>query len=635
MEFIRNPEELDYNSLGLVAGLEIHQQLKTSHKLFCRCPLVLNPVEESSYELLRYLRAGKGELGETDVAALAEVKKAKKHIYKGYDTTCLVENDEEPPSVLNTEALELTLLIAKMLHSTPVDQVHTMRKTVVDGSNTTGFQRTALVAMDGWIESSMGRVGIETICLEEEACQKVEERESEVVWSLDRLGIPLVEICTSPDLKTPEHVKEVALKIGMLLRSTRKVRRGIGTIRQDVNVSVRDGARVEIKGVQELGLIDRVVAYEAMRQHNLLVIRNILRKRNANVRDTIYDITDVFSSTKSKVLKKAGKPIVAIVLEKFGGLVGCEIQPNRRFGSELADYARSMGVGGVFHTDELPSYGITDEEIERLRKRVDAGEEDCIVFVCGPRAYQAIEAVRERAKHAIFGIPNETRRVLPDGCTSYMRPLPGAARMYPETDVPPVDVDFEWFESLELPETLEERVEHLTSYGISSEMAHQLVDSEMDDLFEEIIEEVGGVRGRVSSTVIARTLTSTLSELRREDVDVAYITHEHLRDVIKAVANGMIAKEGIPELLKKVAETRASVGELLSEVRKEEVDVEGLIRKVVEERKEFVLDRGEMALGPLMGVVMKELRGKVDGKVVSQILKKVIEETVGHARKKR
>ena len=265
---------MDYKALGLVAGIEIHQQLDTNEKLFCHCPTTLRETPDHNGEFFRYLRATVSEMGEIDRAAQEEMKHDRRFQYFTYDTTCLVENDEEPPAPLNNEALSICLTIAKMFGMTPVPQVHTMRKLVIDGSNTSGFQRTALVAFSGALPNG---ARIETICLEEEAAQRVKDE----VFSLDRLGIPLVEITTSPDMHTPEDVQAVAEYIGMVLRSTGKVKRGLGTIRQDVNISIAKGARVEIKGVQELDLIAEVVRREVLRQHNLLSIRDELRNRGA------------------------------------------------------------------------------------------------------------------------------------------------------------------------------------------------------------------------------------------------------------------------------------------------------------------------------------------------------------------
>jgi len=231
---------MDYKKVGLKAGIEIHQQLNTKEKLFCGCPTLLRKTEEHEGEFFRYLRATESEMGEIDQAAQEEMKREREFHYYTYDTTCLVEYDEEPPAPLNEEALSLCLMISKLLHMTPIEQVHIMRKLVIDGSNTSGFQRTALVAVNGMLP---GGGIIETICLEEEAAQRVRDD----VFSLDRLGIPLVEITTSPCMHTPEEVQETAEFLGMVLRSTGRVKRGLGTIRQDVNISISAGARVEIK----------------------------------------------------------------------------------------------------------------------------------------------------------------------------------------------------------------------------------------------------------------------------------------------------------------------------------------------------------------------------------------------------
>ncbi|MGA7798970.1 MAG: Glu-tRNA(Gln) amidotransferase subunit GatE, partial [Methanoregula sp.] len=429
---------MDYKAAGLVAGIEIHQQLDTREKLFCHCPTTLMDTSGHTGEFFRYLRATESEMGEIDRAAQEEMKRVRKFVYYTYPTTCLVENDEEPPAPLNEEALNLCLTIAKLFCMTLIPQIHVMRKLVIDGSNTSGFQRTALVAINGALPDG-GR--IETICIEEEAAQRVKDD----IFSLDRLGIPLVEITTSPCMHTPEEVQQVAEYIGMVLRSTGKVKRGIGTIRQDVNISIRDGARVEIKGVQELDLIAEVVRREVQRQQSLLEIHAELVKRHASVGTEQIDITGLFKETKSAVLKKA-KKISALVLPGFAGLVGREIQPGRRFGTELSDYAKKCGVGGIFHTDELPAYGVTAEEVARLREFVHAQEQDCVILVAGANGKQAACAwnqVHNRAKVSLsdMPVPEETRKMLEEGSTAYMRPLPGAERMYPETDVLPVRID--------------------------------------------------------------------------------------------------------------------------------------------------------------------------------------------------
>ena len=610
---------MDYKKAGLVAGIEIHQQLDTDEKLFCHCPTLLRDTAGHSGEFFRYLRATESEMGEIDRAAQAEMKRDRKFQYYTYDTTCLVENDEEPPAPLNAEALAVCLTIAKMFSMTPVPQVHTMRKLVIDGSNTSGFQRTALIALNGALPNG-GQ--IETICLEEEAAQRVKDD----TFSLDRLGIPLVEITTSPCMHTPEEVQQVAEHIGMVLRSTGKVKRGIGTIRQDVNISILGGARVEIKGVQELDLIAEVVRREVQRQQNLLAIQNELVQRNASVDPgTRVDVTNLFRETKSSILKKA-KRIEAVKLSGFRGLVGWEIQPERRLGSEISDYAKVCGVGGIFHTDELPAYGITDNEVAHLRQHMNAGEQDCVVIVAGANEKQADCAAHQvlmRAKMARgeHPVPEETRKMLESGSTAYMRPLPGAARMYPETDVLPVIIDGARWSALLVPELLVAKTQrYAQEYEIDQNYAAQLASSEKLPLFERAVRE--GIKPRLA----AFSILSTTTELRREGVKVQDIPDDAYLGIWHAVETGRAAKEAVPDLLRSVASGTAldnAIAQLAPAVSREEL--EGIVKKIIADRSDFVRQKQKAALGPLMGVVMAEVRGSVDGKVVSEILKKEIE----------
>jgi len=612
---------MDYKDLGLKAGIEIHQQLDTAEKLFCRCPTVLRDVADRTGEFYRYLRATESELGEIDRAAEEEMKLVRKFCYYTYDTVCLVDHDEEPPTPMNPEALDICLTIAKMLDMTPVEQIHTMRKLVVDGSNTSGFQRTALVALSGALPDGCR---IETICLEEEAAQRVEGE----TFSLDRLGIPLVEITTAPCMRTPEAVQDVAAYIGMVLRSTGRVKRGLGTIRQDINVSIAGGARVEIKGVQELDLIAEVVRREVDRQTNLLAIRDALRDRGARVDRTVVDVTALFAGTKSAVLKKA-KSILAIRLCGFAGLVGREIQPGRRLGSEMSDYAKKCGVGGIFHTDELPAYGVTAEEVARLREFVGAGDDDCVAIVAASRerAGCAAEQVMIRADMALAGVPEETRKMLEEGSSAYMRPLPGAARMYPETDVFPIALSGALWEGIRVPELLTDRAERFVrEFGLDGALARQVAFSERLPLFERAV--AAGVR----PTLAARTLLATCRELARGGVAIDRVSEDDILALLSAVEAGRAAKEAIPDLLAELARTAdesagtprervdAAIAKMAPAVS--QADVESIVRRIVAEREAFAREKGMGALGPLMGVVMQELRGSVDGKVVSETLRR-------------
>ncbi|HJJ46102.1 MAG TPA: Glu-tRNA(Gln) amidotransferase subunit GatE, partial [Methanocorpusculum sp.] len=472
-----------------------------------------------------------------------------------------------------------------------------------------------LAALNGKIADTCR---IETVAVEEEACQRVED----TIFSVDRLGIPLIEITTAPCMKTPEEVHDVAQYIGMVLRSTGKVKRGLGTIRQDVNVSIADGARVEIKGVQELDLISEVVRREVQRQLSLIAIRDELLARNASVPGIVEDFTKVFEGTQSNVLKKA-KCILGTVLRGFDGLVGMEIQPGRRLGSEMSDYAKKCGVGGLFHTDELPAYGVTAEEVEKLRKAAGAGPQDAVIIVAATeqKCRCAMQMIIRRAKMAFEGVPEETRKMLEGGSTAYMRPLPGAARMYPETDVLPVPVTKEHFESLKTPELLTDKAARFVSeYGMDEGMAHQIVYSEKLPLFERAVAE--GIR----PVFAARTILASLKELSRAGEDAANLPDEKVLGVMHAVEAGNAAKEAVLEILTACAKglnVKDAIAKVAPSFSRDELT--SLVKSVVSERAEFIKQRGKSALGPVMGVVMKEVRGRIDGKIVSEVLNSELE----------
>jgi len=617
--------EHDYEGLGLVAGLEIHQQLDTETKLFCDCPTGLRDPAESDRRFRRYLHPTKSELGELDDAALEESRVDREFEYLAYDTTCLVEEDDEPPRRVDGEATTTALEIATLLEMVPVDQAHVMRKLVIDGSNTAGFQRSMLVATDGVVQTDDGPVGIDDLLLEEESAKRVAETDAGVRYSLDRLGIPLVEIGTRPDIRSPEQARETAEQIGMLLRSTGKVKRGLGTIRQDVNVSIADGARVEIKGVQSLDDIDDIVRNEANRQVELLDIADTLQTRGASVGDP-QDVSSVFAETDSGVIGGAladGGVAHAVPLFGFDGLVGREILPDRRLGTEFADHAKRHGAGGIFHTDELPAYGVTKTEVTALRDAVEAGPDDAVALVADDpeTAALAVDAVAERAATAIEGVPEETRDALEEGTTRYLRPLPGAARMYPETDVPPVEPDAS---GIEAPELLTERVERYTAeHGLDPALAEQVAYSERLPLFEQAV-EMG-----VDPTLAADTLQSTVTELRRDDVPVERVTDEQFEGLFELLAAGDLATEGVPDLLSALAEDPGLSAEAAAEQEglgsAGRGTVREAVREVVERNDQQVREEGMGAFSALMGECMGALRGKADGDVVSDVLREEIQ----------
>ncbi|QDA32342.1 Glu-tRNA(Gln) amidotransferase subunit GatE [Thermococcus indicus] len=624
-------EKFNYEELGLKVGLEIHRQLDT-RRLFSPVPSEMS--DEVDFTFQRRLRPTISELGEIDPAALEEFKKGKTYIYEGnYRLADLVYMDEEPPHMPDEEALRISLQISYLLNATPVDEVHFMRKIVIDGSNVSGFQRTAIIAMNGKVDTPWGSVGIPTICLEEDACRIVERGEKEVIYRLDRLGIPLVEISTTPDIHHPEQAKVVAKYIGDALRATRKVKRGLGTIRQDLNVSIRGGARVEIKGVQELDMIPVIIEREIERQVNLLKIRDELRSRGLkpeDIEEEFHDVTEIFQNTGSKIIartvKKGGK-VLAVKLPKFRGLIGKEIQPGRRLGTEMADRAKKY-VKGIFHIDELPNYGITELEVNAVIEKLGLGELDAFVLVAAEEetAKNALYEVVKRAREAIEGVPEETRRALPDGNTQYMRPLPGKARMYPETDIPPILITSEMKEGIlaNLPELPQERVErYVKEYGIDRSLAETLVNDERDELFEELI-----ARG-VKPSLAASILVVVLKGLKKE-VPIENITDEHIREAFGLYLGGKIAKEAFEEIFKELAENPEKTAEQVAEEKGltllSEEEVERIIDEVVQANIEVIKAKGMGAMGMVMGRAMAKLRGRADGKLVSSLVRKKIGE---------
>ena len=624
--------QINYQKIGLKVGLEIHQQLDTATKLFCQCKPELFK-EQPEITFMRRLRPTQSELGQVDPAAYFEFQKGIKIQYEANrETSCLVEMDEEPPHPLNMEAVEIALTVALMLNAKPVDEIHVMRKTVIDGSNTTGFQRTCVTALNGQIKVGEKTIPIQHISLEEDAARIMGRENNTIRYRIDRLGIPLIEIATAPVINTPKEAGEVALAIGKILRATGKAKRGLGTIRQDLNISITNGALVEIKGVQELELLPLVIEYEVQRQLNLIKISQELHKKGikeTEITEEFYNVTSVFKQTQCKVIRKAldkKQQVLAVKLPKFKDLLKQELAPNLRLGTEMADRARFWGrVGGIFHTDELPAYGITTEEVEALKKTVKAENDDAVVFVADTpeNAKDALKAVVERAKEATKGVPEETRGANPDGTSRYMRPRPGAARMYPETDIPPTQITEDYIRkiSAQLPELPEQKLERLMKeYRLNQKLAKQIMDSEYSQLFETIVTE-----SKVSPTTVAAFLTETLKALKREGVEVDKVSDAQIREIFKNVSTGTLTKEAVQDvfvwLSKHEGESSQKAISALGLETISEKELKALIDKIVEENEKLIKERGEGSFGILMGVIMKNLRGKTDAAQVSKLLK--------------
>jgi len=473
---------IDYKKIGLKAGIECHQQLDT-HKLFCECPSLLRQ-DEPDIIIKRRQYAVAGETGKIDVAAAYEQTKGKLFVYEGYsDTTCQVEFDSEPPHGINKEALIIAEQVAFLLNAEPLEISQVMRKTVIDGSNTTGFQRTLIVAKGGYVETTKGKIGISAICLEEDAARKIKETEKEVVFRVDRLGIPLVEIATKPEIKTPQEAKEIALKIGEILRAC-KVKRGIGTIRQDVNLSIEGGARTEIKGVQEPALIGKTIEKEVERQLELI-------KQNKKVEPTV-------------------------------------------------------------------------------------------------------------------------RNALPDGETKFLRPLPGAARMYPETDIPLVKITEKELEEIKknLPELRESIIIKLEKKGIHPEIVKELVRENKIMLFEELSKIADPI-------IVAKTITLTIKSIKAHHrISTEKITKQILEKIFSALNEKKITESAIEQILVEVCKGN-NIEKAISRYQiASKAELEKEIKEIISKHK-------DAPINALVGMAMSKLKGRAEGKVVAEMVKKL------------
>jgi glutamyl-tRNA(Gln) amidotransferase subunit E len=625
--------EIDFEKIGLKVGLEIHQQLDTSKKLFCKC----RPIESDEYteKFSRRLRTAKSELGELDPAALFEKTKSKKiNYYANSQSSCLVEKDEEPPHDLDHDAKKISLLISSMLESKIFSEIHVMRKTVIDGSNTTGFQRTMLVSQGGNLKVNGKKIGVQAVCLEEDAAKLLKDEQNERNYSLDRLGVPLVEIALEPVSTKPSEVKEIALTLGRLLRVTRMVKRGIGSIRQDVNISVMNSGVVEVKGVQQLDQLEKIIGYEAKRQHGLILIAEKLKKLSITIsNEDVFDVTEVLKDCESKIIQKALKSkakIKAIRIRNFSGMFGFEPYPGIRLGKEIGQLVRFFGIGGVFHSDELPNYGINDPYVDKIRKYLELVDVDGFLIIAGedPKLDYAIDSIIKRIQDATDGVPAETRGVTQDGETIFLRPRPGASRMYPETDIPSISVLPEEIKLARenIPKSWDDSIAEIQKkYNLNSQLSEQIFDSEYMELFEKICENK-----KNSPNFVASILCSTITNLQRNGFDALLLKPEHIAELFELLADDKIPKESLEIIFENImsgkSDTVSDAIQSTAVTSMSEGELNAILDEIIQKNMELVKELGENAITTLMGIAMKQVRGKASGQTVNVLLRKKIQE---------
>jgi glutamyl-tRNA(Gln) amidotransferase subunit E len=640
---------LDPGSLNLKVGFEIHQQLATKSKLFCNCSCEEAKEYDSSF--VRKLRPTQSELGAYDPAAMFEFSKMHTVEYHAaFGSSCLVEADEEPPHDVTKEALETALVFSLALHSKVMHEIHVMRKIVIDGSNTTGFQRTMLVASGGYLDIAGKRIGVQSICLEEDAAKLIGDERGVRKFGLDRLGVPLVEIALEPVTGRPSEIMQVALTLGRLLRASKRVARGLGSIRQDINISVQNGAVVEVKGVQQLDQLVKVIEHEMQRQYGLIVIAQKLKEKNVDVKkvgDRIEDVTDILSNkVSSRIVKKileGGGRIIAIKVPGFAGMIGFEPYNDIRLGRELGKLVKFYDIDGVFHSDELPNYGITEEEVTAVKQRLQMNDSDAFVILGGPneKVRFASEAIIQRLKAAVDGVPAETRAATPDGKTVFLRPRPGIARMYPETDILPIAISDSMLVSLadKAPRQWDEIVDSLAKkYNLNRKLANQIFDSEYLNVFEEIASKT-----KVQPTFIASKLTEDLTSLQRQGLDASLLTDHVIKDIFTRLDRGSITKESVVLIFEKLMEHEPTILKVVNEQINIKEDMEAKIvnaaieavgassisdeelstglDRIISNNMAIIKEKGANALNTLMGRAMAEYRGKANGQKVNAMLK--------------
>jgi len=628
-------KERDYRQIGFKSGLEIHQQLKTQKKLFCRCPAG-EYYEDYHAEVLRHMRPTLSELGEYDGTAIMEFKTRKEIVYQlNRNNVCTYEMDDTPPFELNQEALDIALEVALLLNCNIVGELHISRKQYLDGSIPAGFQRTTILGTDGWIPYKERRINIRQLGLEEDACRQVSDIGHRRVFKTDRLSIPLTEVVTYPDMRAPWEVAEVAELLRELARCTGKVRTGIGRARQDVNVSVEGGTRVEIKGVYKIPYIPRLTHFEALRQWNLLELRAELHKRGIT-KDTLKssstEVSGILKKTSFTPIRRAlerGWRIMAVGLSDYKGLLTFPLQPGRNLANEISDRVRVIAcldeLPNIIH-NEMKDNPLSSAEWRKVASALESKKSDAIVLVWGDAkdSETAVGEIIIRAAEAAEGIPNETRQAFVSGINGFERILPGPDRMYPDTDMPPVPLAEERIESAKtrLPLTPWQRREYYQELGLSREIIQELVADERANLFQQAVKAFP-----IKPTIAAVVLSQMLKHLQRKGLPVSRLSDESLLDLLKRYSGGEFAREAFLEILKMMTADSKEPAEAIKSMgiyKLSDDELHSLIQKTIKEYKNLQpQDHGKKFLY-LMGVLMKGIRGKISGEKVASFLLKAL-----------
>ncbi len=632
-------DSLDYQAVGLISGLEVHQQLLTKEKLFCRCPAGLY-TETHDGEVLRHMRPTLSELGEYDGTALMEFKTKKEIIYLlNQQNVCTYEMDDTPPFLVNQEAIDVTIELCLAMNMDVIDEVHIARKQYLDGSIPTGFQRTAIVGVNGWIPFKGRRLTITHVSVEEDSCREVKDKGHQIVWRTDRLGMPLTETVTGPELFTPQEVREAILLCGLVARSTGRVRTGIGASRQDVNVSVRGGDRCEIKGVPRAGLAVKLVHNEGLRQCNLLKIREELHRRGLrtpdSIRMTAHDVSDVCATADLGFMQRAlqaGGKVYVVNIEGVAEIAQRPTQPDTTFLDELRGRVRVIACLDeapiVLSSAAMPEFPDKHGILERLRKRVNPGDNDDFFLVFGPEedCRTAAEEIRIRFADATVGVPKETRQGLVGGFTTFERILPGPDRMYPDTDLPPTRITQQRMEEIRsrLKPPPWERIERYTSWRVPEETACYLIRRGGAEIVDAVVEKTG-VDGLLAGIVIGQQYKA----LQRSGVPVQRLGVAEWIQIFDLYTDGRIPREAIPTVASTMAKdnlaARAATEALGIDLQQPEVWKKEAEHLSFDGYRGVKDDSDRKRLLYLTGQAVKMLKGKAPAAEVAVLVKAKLE----------
>lgn len=633
-DFIFKPfEEMapeDYAKIGFKSGLEVHQQLLTEKKLFCRCPAG-HYSDEYHAEILRHMRPTLSELGEYDGTALMEFKTKKDIIYRiNRSTVCTYEMDDTPPFLMNREALDIAMGIGMLMESNIVDELHIARKQYLDGSIPTGFQRTAIFSIGGRIPYKDRYINLIQMSIEEDSCREVSDFGHRRIYMTDRLGMPLIETVTAPEMKTPQEVAEVNQIIRRICRSTGRVRSGIGAGREDVNVSVTGGTRIEIKGVSKIKSIPLLTYNEAMRQWNLLKIREELHRRgitSETFEAKVDDITKLVRKTAYEPVFNAvaqGKKVMCITLRGFKGILSTKTQTDTYFAKEISDRLRVIAclshIPNLIHSDSGENT-LSTADGQKIRKTIGAKDDDSLVIIWADDAdiELAAQEVIARAKEATIGVPSETRQALRDGTNGFERILPGADRMYPDTDLPPLKITGERLTEIKgwLPEQFWKNEKWYKKLNIPDDLALPLSISQYARVFEKAVKN-----WKINPMLAAVILVQYPKRLRRKRLDTKVLTTDIMLKILEAIKDGKLVKDGVLAVMEKIARYGFYSDDILPKPASEEEFMVAMGQNL-EAIKELSLINPLVKKELLIGMIMNSLRGRYDGSKVTEYINNI------------